>query len=138
MVKKKDKLNKLQKKFIELQNQYLDDNDVCFDEFKDTIKFGDFSMGDIVELYGALAYVIDGDIVERAMEECDKEGWQVRTEHKCLGEAILKKDLLPDLEIMNHELRDENAHLKQQLKEAEEKIKNCKRALGIFPLKAPF
>ena len=138
MAEKKDKLNKLQKKFIEFQNQYLDDNDVCFDEFKDTIKFGDFSMGDIVELYGALAYTIDGDIVERAMEECDEEGWQIWTEHKCLGETILKKSLLEELQNMDSALREENEHLKTQLKEAEEKIKNCKRALGIFPSKAPF
>lgn len=138
MTEKKDKLNQLQKKFNEIQERYMNNNDVCFDEFKDTIMFGKFSMGDIVELYGALAYIIDGDIVERACEYPDGEGWMLIPEHKCIGETILKKDLLPELEAMDYELRDENKYLKQQLKEAEEKIKNCREALGVFPLKAPF
>ena len=66
---------RLRLEFLKIQYDYIYNNDVCFDEFKNTVMFDGFSMGDIVELYGALVHLIDGDTVYRENKE-DEESYE--------------------------------------------------------------
>lgn len=140
MSQKQKKKTKLQKKFDEIYQKYQDENDVCFDEFKDTIRFGNYTMGEIIELYGALCNTIDGDVVERASWTTDSEGWCVIPEHNCIGETILEKSLTKDLEELNGDLQKENEQLRNEYIKASKIITACKKALGIkkHQITAPF
>ena len=134
MNQKQKKKTKLQKKFDEVYQKYQNENDVCFDEFKDTIRFGNYTMGEIIELYGALCNAIDGDVVEKVSWTTDSEGWCVIPEHNCIGETILERSLTKDLEELDRDLKDlrkENEELRNEYTKASKIITECKKVLGI-------
>lgn len=133
MNQKQKRKTKLQKKFDEIYQKYRNENDVCFDEFKDTIWFGNYTMGEIIELYGALCNTIDDDVVERVSWTSDSEGWCVIPEHNCIGETILKKSLTKDLEELDETdyLQKENEELKDKYIKALKTITKYEKALGI-------
>ena len=133
MNQKQKRKTKLQKKFDEIYQKYRNENDVCFDEFKDTIRFGNYTMGEIIELYGALCNTIDGDVVERISWTSDTEGWCVIPEHNCIGETVLERSLTKDLKELDETdyLQKENEELKDEYIKALKIITKYEKALGI-------
>jgi hypothetical protein len=55
---------KMQAKMEEIRQLYNEGN-VGFQRLKDNIMFGDFSMGEIVTMYGALTHEFDGEEIDR-------------------------------------------------------------------------